>query len=132
VRRLLFLPCAAVAVILAGCSALDTADQAWQTAVQTRQGCYDSSTISSEFPSAASEVASGQCDSAFATALDAITWPNDQLSGEALTLENAATSSAETEASGGVPSVAQTEAYANAKLVLDDDLANEMLSEGGG
>lgn len=118
------------AVALAACSALDTADQAWQAAVETRQGCYDSSTVAGEFPSSASYVAEGKCDSAFATALEAITWPNQQLGNEALTLENTAMSSAASEASGGFPSIAQTEAYAAAKLVLDDDIANEVLAEG--
>jgi hypothetical protein len=119
------------AATLAACSALDTADQAWQAAVEARQSCYDNPTTAAEFPSAAAYVATGQCDSAFATALEAITWPNDQLSGEALTLENDAMSSAATEATGGFPSIAQTDAYASAKLVLDDDLANQVLSEGG-
>lgn len=129
-RRLLVLLCAAVAVTLAGCSALDTADQAWQAAVNARQGCYDNPSTVSSFPSAASEIAIGKCDSAFATALEAITWPNEQLGGEALTLENDAMASAANEADGAFPPVAQEQQHAADKLALDDDLANEVLTEG--
>lgn len=116
----------AAAVILTGCSALDTADDAWQAAASTHQDCVDAvppTSLSAEY------IAEAPCDSAFASALAAIAWPNTQLSQEALALENDAMIAAAAEAAGGVPTVAQTQQYITDKQTLDDDLARERLSE---
>ena len=118
------------ALALVACSALDTADQAWIAARQAAQACYDAPSMARLFPSSAFYVATGQCDSAFASALEAIDWPNTQLGQEAQALENDALSSAATEASGYVPSVSQSQQYMNDRLTLDDDIANEVVTEG--
>ena len=116
----------AAAVLLTGCSALDTADDAWETAVSNHQDCIDAvppTSLSAEY------IAQAPCDSAFASALEAITWPNAQLGQEALALENDAMIAAAAEAAGGVPTVVQSQQYINDKKTLDDDLARERLAE---
>jgi hypothetical protein len=116
----------AVVVMLTGCSALDTADDAWETAVSNHQDCIDAvppTSLSAEY------VAEAPCESAFASALEAITWPNAQLGQEAQAVENHATIAAAALASGGVPAVAQSEQYIADKQTLDDDLARERLAE---
>jgi hypothetical protein len=126
-RRVLVI---AAAVLLFGCGALDDADQAWTSAESGDQECLSSYAIASQIPSPAAYVAQSNCDATFAAALQAITWPDSQLSDEATAIENDATADAAAEAMGDAPAVAQTEQIMADEKTLDDDLARERLAEG--
>jgi hypothetical protein len=124
-----WMPALAAALVLSGCGALDDADQAWQQAHSGYLSCVQAYSIASQIPSPAAYVAEGQCDSAFATALGAITWPNSQLAQEGVAVENDASADAAAEATGDAPSVAQTEQIVADERTLDDDLARERLNQ---
>jgi hypothetical protein len=70
-----------------------------------------------------------ECDAAFASALQAITWPNSELTQRATMIANDATTVASIEATGQVPPVMQTQQYINDRQQLDDDLARQRLSQ---